>query len=177
MRAGRTLVLAIIVERTLTVLSKPIDALMLYLVAHGGPIPCYVVGCALDFLFSAAVLLLAVKTKSMGHDVTGIDAFKEWIWKPGPWSLKRWVMQKTAGSYWPMILVGSVFHIEPDYVTLMLRKPNESVPSVLLRVTAPAVLWSIGFWTMVYWGAWEAGIRILERYSPHIAQLLRAIVA
>lgn len=74
----------------------------------------------------------------------------------------KWILRRTLGSYWPMVLIGSVIYIEPDYVSLMLKKPGESGLSLIVRVTIPATLWSIGFWTLVMWGGWEGAVQFFE---------------
>lgn len=184
MSAVRKITSAVVTERALSLLSKPIDAIMLFAVIAWGPVWCFVIGCFLELVFSVGIVYLHSHTVRKGYDFTGVNDVKEWICSPVESTqsssvfgtirrvfLKslKWVLRKTVGSYWPMILIGSVIYIEPDYVSLMLKKPGESNLSVIVRVTIPAVIWSIGLWTLVMWGGWEGTTQIftwLRDYLP-----------
>lgn len=170
MSAVRKVTSALVTERILSLLSKPIDAVMLFAVIAWGPVWCFVIGCILELIFCAGIIYLHGHSVRKGYDFTGVNDVRDWIFAPVEGSrthslisamwrffLKsiKWILRRTLGSYWPMVLVGSVIYIEPDYVSLMLKKQNETELSLICRVTIPAILWSIGFWTLIMWGGWE----------------------
>jgi len=166
---------AIAVERALKFADAPVTASMLTAMVIWGPVGCYIVGFALDFVFAAIVLELHLQSiKRFGVDVIGIADIRKSIYGPvldeqlvggrirRLWQRSRMgvtralksVAGRILGSYWMMIFFGSMIsYLEPDYVTLFLRKEEEGRISVLTRVTLPAVAWSIGIWTGIYWCA------------------------
>lgn len=174
MRFVPSLASAIAVERTLSLTDWPITALMLAALVWGGPFACFVVGCVLELAIAIAVLELHLfSVRRWNFDVIGLTQLRQMLNSSSPvdeiqgkWYWLRWMRRAKStlalktkllarsllGSYWLMILVGSMIPIlEPDYVTLFLRRDHESRLSVILRVTVPAVVWSIGLWTLIFW--------------------------
>lgn len=162
---------ALATERVLSFLGELfVGGPMLYTAVVYGPVYCFAVGWVLELLFCLAVLWLQVFTRKRGHDLTGVTEIKEFIHEPIPkkegpvWGkLGRGTARavqfllRLSGleSYIPMVFFWSVFYVEADYVTLFLRKKGEAVFSVVDRVMLPAVTWSIGVWTLIFYFAVE----------------------
>ena len=64
-----------------------------------------------------------------------------------------------------MIIFGSVFFIEADYVTILLRKKGEGRLSVIFRVMIPSVTWGIAVWTAIYWFSWRFAVKLFEELA------------
>jgi hypothetical protein len=58
----------------------------------------------------------------------------------------RSVMRKRYSIFW----IGSVAQINPDGVTLLLRKDRTSTLRNFLGITLPSTVLSIAFWTIVF---------------------------
>lgn len=187
MGAVRKVTSAFLTERALTLASKPIDAAMLSALVLWGPLACFGIGLALELAFCSALVLIQAYAVRRGNDFTSVSDVVSWIQEPvskdksavvyALQSGMKWLLRKSLGSYWPMVLIGSVFYLEPDYVTLMLKKPGETELSVILRVTLPASIWSIGVWTLIYWVGWESLTPLLDLIWTHLAPYWKEGVA
>lgn len=158
---ARKVAMAVAVERGLSFLDKFIDAAMILALILWGPVVCFAIGVILTLVFCLAVLEGELRFK-----FTGIEHMKEWAHAPTASKkskpVSRWITLKLKAlframlrSYWLMLILGSVAYLEADYVTLLLKKTDETRRSVFLRVMLPSVVWGIGVWTLIYWGALE----------------------
>ena len=146
---------------------------MLYMIAVYNPLYCFAVGWVLELFFDVIVVVAQSRLEKRNFDLTALSDLKEFIQTrlekvDGPWwrRLRRWgarglqLTLRSLGiqSYFPMVFIWSVWHIEPDYVTILLRGKGEPVWNVIDRVLLPAVTWSIAVWTVVFYLAAE-GVR------------------
>lgn len=136
---------------------------MVYVMVVYNPLYSFAVGWVLELLFCLGVFFLQVQTRRRGEDVTQITEIIEFIHEPIPvkdgpiwgklgrgFSRFTQFLLRVLGirSYVPMVFFWSVFYIEADYVTILLRKEGEPAWNVIDRVMLPAVTWSIGVWTV-----------------------------
>src|SRR3989344_6855019 len=151
MRRTALVARALVVERILSFLDKFIDAAMVLALLIWGPVGCFVVGFILSIIFALSVLEGELRT-----GFTGIEDLKQYVAEgtEDSW-LKRKIMPLLFRSYWTMMLIGSIFYIESDYVTLILKRKGETRVSIFFRVLLPSVTWGIFGWTLFYWGALE----------------------
>ena len=148
---------------------------MIIAVIMWGPIGCFAVGFVLSLIFCLIVLEMHLQSSKRGFDVTGVEHMKEWANQPHSTQgsrlrqtfsrLLRNAARVFIGSYWLMIIFGSVFFIECDYVTILLRKKGEGRLSVIFRVMIPSVTWGIAMWTLFYWAAWEFSNRLFKELT------------
>lgn len=150
MRRTAIVARALMVERILSFLDKFIDAGMILALLIWGPIGCFAVGFVMSLTFCIIVLEGELRT-----GFTGVEHLKDYAAHEtdGSW-LKR-KLNPLLRSYWGMMLIGSVFYIESDYVTLILKRKGETRVSIFFRVMLPSVTWGILAWTLIFWGALE----------------------
>lgn len=172
MRTGtaRKVAQAVVIERLLSFADKFVDIAMIVALIIWGPMACFLVGFVAALIFCIIVLEIELRYRA-----TGVEHLRDWayaaeerIYRPSSIFLRmaQWVARQFRRlfkallrvmfrSYWLTLLIGSVFYLESDYVTLLLRRPNESRLSTYVRVMLPSVTWSIGVWTAIYWFSLE----------------------
>ena len=154
MRRTALVARALVVERILSFLDKFIDAAMILALLIWGPIGCFAVGFVMSLVFCISVLEGELRTGFTGvehlKDFASDETETTWLKR----KLKP-VLQWMFRSHWGMMLVGSVFYIESDYVTLILKRKNETRVSIFFRVMLPSVTWGILAWTLIYWASLE----------------------
>ena len=175
MRNEARIASALTVERSLSFLDKFIDAAIIGAIILWGPLAAFAIGVVLSFAFCLVVLEMHLQTSKRGFDITGVDHLKEWAFSPtnqqGFWLTQlatkaaKTFLRFLSGSYWAMMLIGSVIYLECDYVTLFLRKKNEGRLSVIIRVMIPSVLWGVGVWTALYWATWTYATYLFEKLA------------
>lgn len=156
MRRTALVARALVVERILSFLDKFIDAAMILALIIWGPLGCFVVGFVMSLVFCLSVLEGELRT-----GFTGVEHLKSWS-ADGDHSEKSWIHRATQPllrwmfrSHWGMMFIGSVFYIESDYVTLILKRKDETRVSIFFRVMLPSVAWGILAWTLIYWASLE----------------------
>ena len=112
--------------------------------------PVYIFFCAL-------VVYVSDKFNDKGIDITGIEEMRS-IALSSEISKKniikrfiRWFMSRKSLIF----IFGSIFYLDPDYVTLMIRDRNDSFLKVMLKITIPSVLISMLWWNTIYWLAYQ----------------------
>lgn len=112
--------------------------------------PLYVLVCAM-------IVFIHDRFHEKGIDLTGIEEMRDTC---SDETLKknqlvkrfiRWFMQRESLIFW----IGSFFYLDPDYVTLMLRKKGDSFVKTVLTLTVPSVIISMLVWTTVYWAIYQ----------------------
>ncbi|MEK6839841.1 MAG: hypothetical protein AABX72_02790 [Nanoarchaeota archaeon] len=161
---GFTLLHAFVAERAITIATRVLtDVPMLAILAWDSSItglttafavitPVYLFLCVSVVLFSDAAF-------RRGLDVTGLETLrrlehevlgeKQWF---------RKLVQKILRSRKLIFWIGSWFYLDPDYVTLLLRKREEGYISTFFRITLPSVVISMMVWLGVWWAAIQ-GVR------------------
>lgn len=147
-------------ERIITVATRIFtDVPMLYFILrddHYGWLHSLVFVTPVYILVCMAIVSINDLFYSRNIDITGIEEmrliahstptkyqfFKRFI---------KWFMQRRATIFW----IGSFYYLDPDYVTLLLRKEGDSFMKTTLRITIPSVFISMIFWTSVYWALYQ----------------------
>ncbi len=148
-------------ERILTVLTRGVDALMIYIIWEKpqlGAIGAFIIVTPVNLLFCSLVVLLNDVLKKYGTDMTGIDQIRQSAKEKG--GFKLWVIRRRATIF----LIGSWLYLDPDYVTLFLRK-DTSFWKNTWRITLPSTILAMLVWTPIYWAAHEGytwAIRLVE---------------
>lgn len=172
MRTGtaRKVAQAVAIERLLSFVDKFVDIAMIVALIIWGPLACFLVGFVAALIFCVVVLEIELRYRA-----TGVEHLRDWAYTAEdrnyrPSSIFLLIAQAIARqfrklfkallrvmfrSYWLTLLIGSVFYLESDYVTLLLRRPNEGRLSTYARVMLPSVVWGIGVWTTIYWASLE----------------------
>lgn len=143
-------------EEALGLLARPIDALMIYLIwsQRNGALLAFVVGFVTYLILCIAVVRLNDECLRNGFDLTGINELRQLAVESGSnksWfkRLVAWVLRRRATIFF----IGSWFHIDPDYVTLLLRDERDGFWSNTVKWTIPSTLLSTIVWTTTYWAA------------------------
>jgi hypothetical protein len=143
---------AVLTERAITIAGRAlIDVPMVWLFANGfGVVEVFLLATPAYFLFSLIVVVLYEFFLSRGRDLLGIDYLRKLEAEEGRLGffdkMARWVMRRKITIF----LLGSLFFLDPDVVTLLLRKKGESLRRVALRITLPSAIWAIIFWSVTY---------------------------
>lgn len=172
MRTGtaRKVAQAVAIERLLSFVDKFVDIAMIVALIIWGPAACFLVGFVAAVIFCVVVLEIELRYRA-----TGVEHLRDWAYsvenlpyRPRSVFLRishaiarlfrntfRAMLRVMFRSYWLTLIFGSVFYLESDYVTLLLRRPDEGRLSTYVRVMLPSVTWSIGVWTLIYWASLE----------------------
>lgn len=151
----------VLVERILTVLTRGVDALMIYIIWYEpdlGALGAFIIVTPVNLLFCSLVVFGSDVLKKYGTDLTGIEQIRRNAEEKG--GLKRWVLRRRTAIF----LIGSWLYLDPDYVTLFLRK-DTSFWKNTWRITFPSTILAMLVWTPIYWAAHEGyawAIRLVE---------------
>lgn len=147
----------VVVERVITVLARPIDAVMLYIIATfptNGVLIAFLFCAAATFIFSVAVVLMEHHlVMRFEKGVTGVYGGAEVILQEfedndGLYTrFLRFICSKPRYIFW----IGSWFFLDPDYVTLLLAKRGDTLSQLIWRITLPSTIVSTVVWTPFYW--------------------------
>ena len=159
-KLGLGLLRAILAERVITVLTRGIDGLIIWFVIQdpppgiSGAVNAFVFVTPLNFLFSLTVVVVSDILYRRGADVIGIETLRElehstlqrrhFVRRTA-----RWILRSRRLIFW----VGSWFYLDPDYVTLLLRKKGEGYVKMSLRLTLPSAILCMTVWVPIYWAA------------------------
>ena len=148
---------AIVAERIITLITRFVDLIMVYLMWYHGPL--------VSFIITTPIYILTCMAIVAGHDLIvawrkddflGLDYLNGLPYQKelGKFeALLAWIMRKRFTIFW----IGSWFYLDPDVVTLLLRDKRTSFWKNTMRITVPSVLLSMVVWTSTYW----FGIKIL----------------
>lgn len=156
---GLTLLHAVIAERVITVATRvftdvPILAILAWDSSIVGLTTAFIVVTPIYLILCIAVVLISDAGFKKGLDLTGLETLRELehaVLTKGQWfkRLMRWMLMSKRKIFW----VGSWFYLDPDYVTLLLRKKEEGYISTFLQITLPSVMISMVVWLGVWWAA------------------------
>ncbi len=156
---GMTLFRAIVAERIITVVTRVVtDVPMLAILAWNsgfkGLVVAFAVVTPIYLLLCIDIVIVSDAALKRGWDATGLETLRglehEVLEK------KQWVkkfVQRILRSRRLIFWVGSWFYLDPDYVTLLLRKKEDGYASTFLKITLPSVLLSMVVWLGVWWAA------------------------
>lgn len=141
----------ILTERLITVGEKLIEVLMIALIIKYGVIEEMMIVTPLYFFFCVGIVKIYDIFLTKGIDLMGIDYLCNLknaeldtrnIYK----KFARWILRRRATIFW----VGSIFRLDPDGVTLLLRDDKSKTIENALKITLPSVILSMVFWTIVF---------------------------
>jgi len=153
---------AILSERVITILTRFVDALIIWFLTmdpeHG------INGITKAFVIVTPIYLAACILVVLGNDIAikkgwdpiGIEGFRQLehaVLLKNQWfkRLVRRILMSKRLIFW----IGSWFYIDPDYVTLLIRKKEEGYLVTFLRITLPSVLISMVVWLGIYWAGFQ----------------------
>jgi len=141
----------ILTERLIGVGEKLIEVLMIALIIKYGVIVELLIATPIYFFFCVGVVKIYDHFLSKGMDLLGIEYLcglrntavdRKSILK----RFARWIMQRRTTIFW----LGSIFRLDPDGVTLLLRDDKSKTTENALKITLPSVVLSMMFWTGVF---------------------------
>lgn len=156
---GTNLFHVIIAERVITIVTRVVtDVPMVLILAWDsslrGIITAFAVITPIYLLLCINIVLGSDAAQKRGLDLTGLETLRELehaVLRRNQW-FKR-LVQRVLSSKRSIFWVGSWFYLDPDYVTLLVRKKEEGYASTFLRITLPSVILSMVVWLGVYWAA------------------------
>ena len=145
-----------ITERIITVLTRVVDALIIYLIVldptiHGG-IKAFIYTTPLNILLCVFVVYVLDVFARNGYDLSGLEEYREMIhvqYRKEQY-IKRfaqWVLKRRGTIFW----VGSWFYLDPDYVTLLLRDKAKGFWTNILKITVPSTILAMVIWVPFWW--------------------------
>jgi hypothetical protein len=141
----------ILTERLIGVGEKLIEVLMIALIIKYGVIEELLIATPIYFFFCVGVVKIYDHFLSKGMDLLGIEYLRglrntaverKSILK----RFARWIMKRRTTIFW----LGSIFRLDPDVVTLLLREDKRNTFENSIKITLPSVVLSMVFWTMVF---------------------------
>ncbi len=144
----------LVVERIISTLTRMIDMLIIGLIL-AFPSPA-----SLIWIFAATTILNLFFCISVvcsieyiriryNFDATGLEELKCYVAQNDTF-VKR-ILSKVLSSRRSIFWIGSWFYLDPDYVTLLLRRKERRLRVDLVEVTLPSVLLAMIVWVPVYW--------------------------
>lgn len=170
----------ILLERVNTFFARLIDLLMVYLLWKGYLvaelticIPAYFALCVgfvwtYDWRVSKGAKLLSLeklqsfKNSELDRKEYVSHHFK-WIWD----KFLQWILKRDTTIF----LIGSIFVLDPNFVTLILRSGSKSWHRDFLKITLPSVVYCVVAWTVIY----SLAIKGIWSYEETIGDILKFI--
>ncbi len=149
----------IITERIITALTRVVDVLMIILISTDpvlGWLKAFFIGGLIYAALCGVIIWVNDAALARGIDLTGLEEVRNLATQDLATRqyLKRfiaWVLSRRRSIFW----VGSWFYLDPDYVTLLLRRSNKTFWQDFWGITVPSVIMSMLVWTSVYWCAFR----------------------
>lgn len=154
-----TLLRSFLAERAITITTRVFtDVPMLAILAWDSNITglttAFIVVTPIYLFLCISIVLFSDAAFRRGLDLTGLETLRELehtVLEEKQWF--RRLLQRILQSRKLIFWIGSWFYLDPDYVTLLLRKKEESYISTFLRITLPSVVVSMVVWLVVWWAA------------------------
>lgn len=158
---------AVIAERVITFLTRVLDVAMVWIIINDptlwGAMKAFIYITPLNIVFCGAVVWTVNVFAKRGIDITGIDEFREmtnnhYSKRQYVKRFAQWVLRRRKTIFW----IGSWFYLDPDYVTLLLRRKGEGFWTTIWRITVPSTVLAMVVWTPIYWLSWQGVLRGYE---------------
>ena len=156
---GSTLFRAFLAERVITVATRvftdvPMLAILAWDSSIKGLITAFVAVTPISLILCILIVLVSDAGFKKGLDLTGLETLRELehsVLEERQW-FKR-IIRRILRSRRLIFWVGSWFYLDPDYVTLLIRKKEEGYLSTFIRITLPSVVLGMVVWLGVWWAA------------------------
>ena len=149
---GKKLFLVIAIWNLLDVISYSIDVVMVAIALRTQSYPLVL---TIGFAINLSVFLSTVLIYDWLHNKKGIDLLSIEDLKSSKWG--AWVLKK--GERWTF-WIGSLHFLEPDIVTLLLRKTPLCDVNDIIKILIPSTIVHTLYWS-VYW---HTGAELLQYF-------------
>ena len=154
-----TLLRAVLAERVITVVTRvvtdvPMVAILALDPSIQGLVTAFVIVTPIYFLLCVGVVIGSDTALRLGLDMTGLETLRELeheVLEEKKWLQK--LIRKIIRSRKLIFWIGSWFYLDPDYVTLLLRKKEDGYLLTFLQITLPSVVINMVVWLGVWWFA------------------------
>lgn len=148
---GRDVIGFIIAHRVLNMVSYAVDICHIYLIVKYGFWPALLAISLLFFVVCLATVFIHDIAVSFGYDVLYMERIRRFGANDAGnrGILKRfagWVLKRRSTIFW----LGSLW-LEPDLVTLLLRRENRVTMSNTLKITLPSNILCVTVWTVIFY--------------------------
>jgi hypothetical protein len=141
----------LLIGRVVGIGEKLLDILVISLIIKVGIIAEFLIVVPLYSCYCMGIVVAYDYFLEKGYDFVGLEYLRNM--QQGKLEKKKFfrrflrsVMRKRYSIFW----IGSVAQINPDGVTLLLRKDRTSTLKNFLGITLPSTVLSIAFWTIVF---------------------------
>lgn len=148
---GTDVIRFVIAYRILNIVSYSVDIAHIYLIINYGFWSALLAISLLFFVICLATIAIHDIAVSFGYDIL----YMERIHRIGAEAannkgiLRRfagWVLMRRSTIFW----LGSLW-LEPDLVTLLLRRENRMTMSSTLKITLPSNILCVTIWTIIFY--------------------------
>jgi len=122
---------------------KGIDAVMIFLILSCGAVIEYLIIVPIYFLYCIFIVWAYDYFLEKGHDLLELENLRV---NGGANRVLKWILRRRVAIF----LIGSFYQLDPDGVTILLRKNRGMFWRNSFSITLPSVLVSITIWTTVY---------------------------
>jgi hypothetical protein len=141
----------LLIGRVMGIGEKLLDILVISLIIKVGIIAEFLIVVPLYSCYCTGIIVAYDYFLEKGYDFVGLEYLRNM--QKGRVEKKKFfkrflrsVMRRRYSIFW----IGSVAQINPDGVTLLLRKDRTSTLKNFLGITLPSTVLSIAFWTTVF---------------------------
>jgi hypothetical protein len=141
----------LLIGRVMGIGEKLLDVLVISLIIKLGILAEYLIVVPLYSCYCMGIVMAYDYFLEKGYDFVGLEYLRNM--QTGKLEKKKFfkrflraVMRRRYSIFW----IGSVAQINPDGVTLLLRKDRTGTLKNFLAITLPSTALSIAFWTLVF---------------------------
>jgi len=141
----------LLIGRVIGIGEKLLDVLVIFLIIKIGIIAEYLIVVPLYSCYCMGIVMAYDYFLEKGYDFVGLEYLRNM--QRGTLEKKKFfkrflrtVMRRRYSIFW----IGSVAQINPDGVTLLLRKDRTSTLRNFLGITVPSTALSLAFWSVVF---------------------------
>ncbi len=141
----------LLIGRVMGIGEKLLDVLVIFLIIKLGIIAEYLIVVPLYSCYCMGIVMAYDYFLGKGYDFVGLEYLRNM--QRGTLEKKKFfkrflrtVMRRRYSIFW----IGSVAQINPDGVTLLLRRDRTSTLRNFLGITVPSTALSLAFWSVVF---------------------------
>lgn len=121
---------------------KTIDGLLLLLIIKLGLVAAIIIIVAIYFVFYSIVIKVYDYFLDNGQDILELENLKESCNDPDSNKILRWILKRRTTIF----LVGSCVQLDPDGVTILLRKDRKDFWGNAVKIMLPSIVVAVVCW-------------------------------
>jgi len=125
---------------------KAFDALIILSIIRYGTFTSLIIIIPIYFIYSLFIVMAYDYFLDRGYDLLELENLKANGSSVDGNKVIGWILKRRTTIF----LIGSCFQLDPDGVTILLRKSRDDFWGNALRITLPSVIISMTYWTIVF---------------------------